>query len=95
MNSNTLAALSGVLLSLIFSYVPGLSEWYDAQPPVNKRLIMALSVVVIAAGAFGLSCAGVLQSVACDQAGALGLVEAVISALVANQATFLISPKSR
>ena len=95
MNSSTLAALAGVLLSLGFSYIPGLNDWYDSQQPTNKRLIMALSIIAVAAGAFGLSCAGVLQSVACDQAGALGLVEAVISALVANQATFLISPKSR
>ena len=50
-------------------------------------------IIVVAGAAFGLSCGGVLDSVTCDKAGALGLVSALIAALVANQATYLISPK--
>jgi len=88
-----LCAIAGAVLSLLFSYVPRLSEWYDALAPTMKRLLMAALLIVVAAAIFGLSCWGVLARVECTQAGALGLVKVLIAALVANQATYLISPK--
>jgi hypothetical protein len=91
MDSITLSALAGVLLSLGFSYIPGLSDWYAGRTPTEKRGIMALAIVVVAGATLGLSCAGILAGVTCDQAGAIGLIKAVVAALVANQATFLIS----
>ena len=36
-----LAAVAGVVLSLAFSYVPGLRDWYEALAGEFKRLIMA------------------------------------------------------
>jgi hypothetical protein len=88
-----LASAAGILLSLAFSYIPGLSTWYAAKDPTIKRLIMLAALVVVAAGVFGLSCAKVYSWVTCDQPGATGLVTALVLALVANQATFLISPQ--
>lgn len=93
MNASELSALGGVALSLIFSYVPGLSSWFDAKEPTAKRLLMALLLLLLAAGVFGLSCAGVLTVASCDKPGALGLVSAYLAALVANQATYQISPR--
>ncbi len=93
MNATELSAIAGVVLSLAFSYIPGLSGWFDAKEPTAKRLIMAGLLLVAAAAIFGLSCAGVLTVATCDQNGALGLVSAFIAALVANQSTYLISPK--
>ena len=93
MNANELSALGGVALSLAFSYVPGLSTWFDAKEPTMKRLLMALLLLIVAGAIFGLSCAGVLTVAACTQDGALGLVSAYLAALVANQATYQISPK--
>ena len=87
----TLSAVFGVLLSLFMSYVPGVKTWFDKQPAINKRAIMAVGLFLVAGGAYGLSCADVINIVACTQAGVLTLVSSYIAALVANQSTFLIT----
>lgn len=93
MTATELSAIAGVILSLAFSYLPGLAPWFDNHAPTTKRLIMAVVLLVATAAIFGLSCAGVLTVASCDQPGAVGLVTALIAALVANQATYTISPK--
>lgn len=95
MSASELSALGGVALSLIFSYVPGLSDWFNAKEPTVKRLLMALLLLLLAGAIFGLSCAGVLTVASCDQPGALGLVSAFLAALIANQATYQISPRRK
>ncbi len=93
MTSVQLSAIVGVVLSLLFSYVPGLSSWFDKQPPTNKRLVMAALLLLVALASFGLSCGNIIVSMTCDKQGLLDLISAFIAALVANQATFLISPE--
>lgn len=93
MSSEQLGALAGVILSLLFSYVPGLNEKFAALEATIKRLVMAALLLVVAVGALGLSCANIINAVACTQAGALALLDTFIAALVANQATFLLSPQ--
>lgn len=93
MTADLLSAIAGVVLSLAFSYVPGVSGWFDALEATRKRLTMAVLLLLTTAGAFGLSCAGVIDVAACTQTGAWSMVSAFIAALVANQATYLISPK--
>lgn len=95
MDAALLASLAGILLSLLFSYVPKLSDWFAVLEGVYKRLIMAGLLLVVAGGAFGLSCASVISAVTCDQPGALGLVKAFIAALIANQSTYMISPETK
>lgn len=95
MTSESLAAVAGVVLSLAFSYVPGLNAWFDKLEPTHKRLVMLVLIVLVAAGAFGLSCARLYDFVACSQQGAITLLNAVIAAAVANQATYLLSPKAQ
>ncbi len=93
MDANTLSATAGILLSLIFAYVPGVSKWFEALDGLYKRLVMAGALVLVSAGSVALSCWGIVPGVSCDQAGVIELVKAFISALVANQATFVIEPK--
>jgi hypothetical protein len=97
MTGSTLAALAASLLSLLFSYVPGFKDWYAPKDPYLKRLIMLALVIVAAMGAFSFACAGLADDfsvkVSCDAFGAWGLVRAVIAAVAANQAVFLISPR--
>jgi len=97
MTGSTLAALAASLLSLLFSYVPGFKTWYSPKDPYLKRLIMLALVIVVAMGAFSFACAGLADdfsvNVSCDAFGAWGLVRAVIAAVAANQAVFLISPR--
>ncbi len=97
MTGSTLAALAASLLSLLFSYIPGFKTWYSPKDPYLKRLIMLALVIVAAMGAFSFACAGLADDfsvkVSCDAFGAWGLVRAVIAAVAANQAVFLISPR--
>jgi hypothetical protein len=97
MTGSTLAALTASLLSLLFSYVLGFKIWYSPKDPYLKRLIMLALVIVVALGAFSFACAGLADDfsvkVSCDAFGAWGLVRAVIAAVAANQAVFLISPR--
>lgn len=88
----------GVALSLAVSYIPRLSTAYEALDGNAKRLVMLVGVVVIGVGVVGLNCAGVsftgVPAVECSQAGALGVVEAVIKAAIANQAAYALTPKA-
>ncbi len=92
MSAELLSSVAGVLLSLIFSYTPGLNAKYDALATTQKRLVMLGALVVVSGGAFGLSCANWFNlPITCDQAGIEQLVNAFILALMANQATYLVT----
>jgi hypothetical protein len=93
MSAEQLAAIAGVILSLLFSYVPGLSNWYGGLDSVKKSLFMAGMLVIVAVAVFGLSCWNVIAYVTCDRSGALGLLGVLIAALIANQSTYLLSPQ--
>ncbi len=99
MTSEILAGIAGVLLSLAFSYIPGLSKWYGELTEEYKRLVMLGLLAVVAVAAFGLACAGLGAdfgvTVTCDQAGAIGLIKAFAVAAIANQAAFKLSPYSQ
>ena len=94
MTSELLSAVAGVLLSLAFSYIPGLSGKFASLPSTTKRLIMGGLLLVVAGASFGLSCAGVLDAVACDKPGAMGLVANLIMAIMANQSAYALSPET-
>jgi len=90
-----LSTIVGILLSLIFSYVPGLSTWYDARPTDIKRMIMGGLLIVTTVAIFGLTCTGMgpdlgLTAV-CSKSGALDLLSLLVAALVANQSAFLVT----
>lgn len=97
MTTNQLTSIAAVILSLAFSYLPGLSGWYEALRSEAKRLTMLGLLVLVAAGVFSLACAGfglsLGISLVCDSQGAFGLLQTLIMALVANQATYLITVK--
>jgi hypothetical protein len=87
-----LASIAGIVLSLLFSYIPGLNAKFAALESMYKRLIMAGLLLLTAAAIFGLSCAGYWPQVTCDRGGVLKLIEVFIAALIANQAAYAISP---
>jgi hypothetical protein len=99
MTADTLSATAAILLSLAFSYIPPLENAYQQLNPTYKRLVMLAALVLTAAASFSLACAGLAAQLGlpltCDTPGALGLLRALIAALVANQAAFAISPKKR
>lgn len=97
MSAQVLAAAAGILVSLVFSYLPGVADWYALLDGTQKRLVMLAALLIIACGAIGLSCLGIAQAAgtplpACTPQGLQTLLEALVAALVANQAAYLISP---
>lgn len=89
--------LAAILISLAVSYIPGVSAWYQALSGEYKRLVMLGLLAAGTAAIIGLVCAGLGAEfgleVACNRAGLILIVRAFIAALVANQATYLMTPK--
>jgi hypothetical protein len=100
MTATQLTVLAGALLSLAFSYVPSLKEHYAPLTATQKRLVMLALLALTASSIFALAClpwgSGLLADygviMACDQSGALGLLQIFLAALIANQATYLVTP---
>lgn len=98
MTADGLALYAGVVLSLLFSYVPGLNTWFAGLESVYKRLIMLGLLLLTAGVVYGLACAGWAASLGiqltCDQAGLMQLVQAFMLAMIANQAAYQITPET-
>lgn len=98
MTLDLLALVSGMLLSLAFSYIKGLRNKFKQFAPETKRLIMLGLLLVVTGGVYALSCAGWLQqlwpqiAVTCDQRGLFSLVQIFILAAISNQSAYALSP---
>lgn len=100
MSADSIALYAGVVLSLLFSYVPGLNSWFGALDGIVKRLVMLGLLVLVAVISYGLACLGWaadvgLAGVACTKVGFAELVKALITAVIANQGAYAISPQKK
>lgn len=99
MTPELLAATAAILLSLLFSYVPGFKTWYEPLPADMKRLVMLALLFLTAAASLLLACAplatqaSAVVPVTCDTNGALGLLKVFVAAMIANQSTYALSPR--
>ncbi len=95
--STLLASIAGILLSLAFAYIPGLSDWYANQTAQIKSLVMLLALIGAAFGAYAASCWQLfdIPGLTCTEGGARVLVSAFIGALAANQSAYLATRKLR
>lgn len=92
MSSEALAAMVGAILSGVMAYTPGVKTKWAALPSDWKRLIMAGLMLAVAAGAYGLGCAG-FGPISCDRPGAEAMARVFAAALVANQTTYDVLPR--
>jgi hypothetical protein len=95
--SDLLLVIVGVVLSLLYSYFPGLKDWYEKQSGY-KALIMLGVIVAVSLAYFGLGCIAVLAAklgiqVACTMDGALTVALAIVKIILANQSTYLLTRK--
>jgi len=91
-----LSTIAAILLSLVFSYVRGAKNAFDKLDGTAKRLYMLLALAITTGVTFTLACWPAVKDVVpiqCTQPGAIALITAFIQAVIANQATYLISPK--
>lgn len=97
MSVELLVSIASVLLSLAVAYVPGLNTKYDQLDKAGKARVMAIALILVAGGIFGLACANLLVlfglTIACTVADAVTLVQVLVAALVANQAAFTLFVK--
>lgn len=91
-----LSAAAGILLSLGFSYLPGIKEKFAGLSPTNKRLVMLGMLALVALAVFALGCTELEWAgwVSCSEAGAWALARIFIAAVIANQAAFEVAPRS-
>lgn len=92
MTAELIAMIAGALLSLGFSYIPGLAPWFDGLAKEYKQLIMLGLLVLVAAVSYGLSCLGWGAAwgvnIPCDQAGLQALISQLIIAVIANASVY-------
>lgn len=93
MTVDAITAAAGVVLAILFEYVPGLKDWFNALDDNYQRLVMLIALLWVVAGSFGLSCYGKFEYFECSEAGVWAAVQAFIAALVANQSTHRILPR--
>lgn len=86
-----LAFYAGAVLSLVFSYVPGVKDWYEPLNPTKKRLVMLGLLLLTAVGVLAYQCRG---DGACYTATLETVISAFVSAVIANQAAFALTPKA-
>lgn len=98
MTQELLAGIAGVILSLLFSYFPGLSKWFDALAGEKKRLIMLAMLAVVAGAIYALDCGGILGKFVPELAGMCSaedgwviVVKSFIFAMIANQSVYQIT----
>ena len=96
MSAESLSLVAGTVLSLTFSYIPGVRNWFIGFDAVIKRLIMLALLALTTGVVYGLSCLGWGFewgiTLSCDRSGLLGLIEQFVIAIIANQSIFAISP---
>ena len=88
LSAETISAIAGAALSLLFAYLPGLSGWFTGLTGDYKRLVMAGSLLLTCGVILGLSCASLLNWVTCDQSGIVKMVTLFVSALIGNQTAY-------
>jgi hypothetical protein len=99
MSAETLSLITGTLLSLFFSYVPGIHNWYTNFEPIIKRLIMLGLLLLVSVSIYGFSCLGWAAdwgiSITCSKTGLQTLIKQTVLAIIANQSIYSLSPKGR
>ena len=97
MTVELLSAIAGIVLSLAFSYIPGLNTKFAAMSDQYKKLSMLGMLALVAGVTFGLTCTkyGAMIGIplTCDETGAIELVRILIAAAVANQAMYKLTPQ--
>jgi len=85
----TLSYLAGFTMSLSFSFVPKLKEWFGALAGNEKRLVLLVFLLASAIGLY-LYEFGLVY----DPVGARLWLDRFIAAGLASQAAYLLTPKT-
>lgn len=95
MTSEELAGYAGIILSLLFSYIPGLKDWFGVLSGEMKRLVMLALLALIAGAVYAQGCYGFIALITCDGAGIKQLIGLFVVAMISNQVVYLVSPNGK
>ena len=91
MTPEAIAAIVGVVISLILEYVPKVKSWYNAQGDTQQKLVTLGVGLVVVAAIFGLGCANLLSPYwTCDWAGGYNAALVFLAYVLANQTTYAL-----
>lgn len=92
MENLDLAWIAGVILSLLFRYVPGFTDFFKRLSDEERRLFMLLFVVLSGITIYILSCwdSEIFTQLTCDRRGFVELMRLILATAVSNQTTYLL-----
>ena len=81
--------VAGLLLAIVFDFVPKAKGWFDTKSVEMKRLINAGIMLLVVVVVFGFNCLGWgeglgIPAVACTQAGALFMIQLFVLGIGMN-----------
>lgn len=95
LGEEVLIALAGVVLSIIFTYMPGLRVTFGGLESETKQLIQLILIACIAAIMFGFTCSAffMVPGVECTKQGLITLIIYIFLAAGGNQLAYKLSPQ--
>jgi len=84
----TIAAVVGVLTSLLMAYLPKFKDWFENLDSLMKRLFQLMLAAIIVSALYGLACAGRTAILTCDNDGLWDAVQIFVFYAIANQSTY-------
>jgi hypothetical protein len=103
MSAEKVVMVAAAVMSIIFNYFPIVAKWYEEKSGTQKRQIMGAWLLIVTAGIFAISCVPALIDLAtqfdivveCSTESAYQLIYLYLLAITANQAVWLLSPKTK
>lgn len=96
MTSELILTIAGIVLSLLFSYIPNFNLWFAALSKQTKQLTMLATILVVCAAAAALDYWEFVD-LGIDLATKSGISDfsfSVILSIIANQTAHKISPET-
>jgi uncharacterized membrane protein YidH (DUF202 family) len=87
--------MAGVVMSLIFRYVPGMRDAFDQLDATQKQAFMGMIIICVGLASAALGCAGWFNLVTCEREGFETTVRSIIIALMANQTAYSITRRKK
>ena len=95
LSQEVFAVLTGIALSIFWTYFPNLRVQFAGLPSHIKSLVNLILMILIAAVMFTFTCIGwaPIAGVVCTVEGAKALIVLIFLATVGNQITYTASPQ--
>lgn len=95
MTNETLSIIAAMVMSLIYSFFPGVKAWYAALDDASKFSVNVLTIVVMSSAIFLMSCVGITVKITCDAFGVDLLLNMILRFATAYGSTYLLTRKLR